>query len=86
MFHRVPYDAVLDLPSSRFFQMAERLKYRGGAVTAALRALEEVSTPPPPPELPAVARDAVGTADELAAMAAMSRNDAGFPGIGYSGG
>ncbi|TFV90386.1 hypothetical protein [Blastococcus sp. CT_GayMR16] len=87
MFHRV--DEPLELPSSRFFQHAQRLYVRGGAVTAALATAgpvgrEEMIAPPPPPTSSAPGISA-GTPDDIAAMAAMSQNP-GFPGIGYSGG
>lgn len=80
VFHRV--DDPLSLPSPRFFRHAQRLPVRGGAVTAVLQAIDqpqEVTTTIPAAEV------AEGTADDIAALAALSQNP-GFPGIGYSGG
>lgn len=95
VFHRVPYEEVLELPSSRFLRMAARLPLRGGAVTHALAAAEgqgaEVVAAPaaaaPAPaalqySVPAVTDE--DNSGEIAAIAAMSQNRAGFPSIGYA--
>jgi hypothetical protein len=91
VLYRVPYDDVLQLPSSRFFSIAERLPLRGGAVTAALTDKgaahggdqEWLPGPDTGPASPSVV--AAGTANDIASLAAASQHP-GFPGIGYSGG
>lgn len=86
VFHRV--DDPLELPSSRFFRMAQRLPLRGGAVSAAVAEAQTDREPWPREEVHPSSQSsgmAEGTADDIAAMAAMSQNP-GFPGIGYSGG
>lgn len=74
------------LPSSRFLRMAQRLKYRDGAVRHALLAVQgEVSTaaPQPPAAADVVEDFERDNSADIAALAAASQTP-GFPGIGYA--
>ena len=95
MFHRVD-DPLTELDSARFFRMAERLPVRDGAVRAALlreAKREQAATPGPPPApgpaapiagLPRGAR--VEQVDDPQVLAAMTKNQQGFPSIAYKRG
>lgn len=83
MFHRV--EDWRRLPSSRYFSLAERLVHYQGAVRALLVAEQEPQAATRPTGGLRGPSVAAGTAEDIAALAAMSQNP-GFPGIGYSGG
>jgi len=77
VFHRV--DDPMSLPSSRYFQFAERLKFYDGAVRAAL--LTEAH----PPLVEPGAGEEVASApviDDVSLIAELSDHP-GFPGIEY---
>lgn len=86
MFHRV--EDWRQLPSPRYFLLAERLVHYQGAVRAMLLAdvqphRQPAATVPDsrPPEAPG---EPVTMVDDIATLAAMSQQP-GFPSIGYSG-
>lgn len=86
VFHRV--DDPMQLSSSRYFRMVERLPLRDGAVRFALRAKfgdtpEYAGTAPAGPG--ADGAEPMTMVDDVAELAAMSQQP-GFPGIAYTSG
>lgn len=82
VFHRIA--DPMQLPSSRFFQFAERLVHYDGAVRHALAVEYAAAGPPPPPDdqSPAVV---TGAGVDVATVASLSQTP-GFPGVAYTSG